>query len=96
MGELVEQVADVLLVHTWEERRTSKLVRSLDAECGGCDFSGTPVQMANHIAREVVKEVAHELWLDGYDAGADDTRGVQPNYPNRTPSPFSEGGEESG
>ena len=75
---------------------TDANTRAEDAEAKARRFAnllGNNAKALNDVLpREVLRQKA-EAWDEGYHAGHEDARAVQPTYPDPTPSPYRQDSE---
>ena len=66
--------------------------RADDAEAKARRFANLLGNINDVLPREVLHQKA-EAWDEGYHAGHEDARAVQPTYPDPTPNPYRRGTE---
>ncbi|MGN8718659.1 hypothetical protein ACTQ2Q_09925 [Atopobiaceae bacterium LCP21S3_F11] len=97
--EVRERAAEAIASHNFDVHVPSWSIR-----CAGCDWSelGGVVELHDqHLADlalsavlpGIIRQAKAEGWDEGYNAGHEDARAVQPTYPQPTLNPHEQGGQ---
>ena len=95
-GTRIEREVEAALAAVLPDLLAEANTRAEDAEAKARRFAnllGNNAKALNDVLpREVLRQKA-EAWDEGYHAGHEDARAVQPTYPDPTPSPYRQDSE---